>query len=100
MIKYVFKYSLLFTFLFASNSPSTAVIRTGEGFIDYSNRVIVSRGTAPVVSNEKTRNGFKMIEKNLKIFDEHLKKDLRFGQIAPSRIESCMSWDGFEFIWI
>ena len=86
MIKYVFKYSFLFTFLFALNLTSTVVVRTGEGFIDYSNRVIVSRGTAPIVSNESYRNGFKMIEKNLKISKGEAKIQARENMLGLIKI--------------
>ena len=91
MIKYVFKYSFLITLLFASNSPITAVVRTGEGFIDYSNRVIVSRGTAPIASNEKSRNGFKMIEKNLKISKGEAKVQARKNMLGLIKI---VNFDG------
>ena len=67
MYKFVLKYLILLASLLSANSPSSSVVRTGEGFIDYSNRVIVSRGTASITQNEESRNGFKMIEKNLKI---------------------------------
>ena len=91
MIKYVFKYSFLVIFLFASNSPSSTVIRTGEGFIDYGNRVIVSRGTAPILSNEKSRNGFKMIEKNLKISKGEAKVQARKNMLGLIKI---VNFDG------
>tara|TARA_B100000886_G_scaffold336650_1_gene295836 strand:- start:529 stop:1374 length:846 start_codon:yes stop_codon:yes gene_type:complete len=91
MIKYVFKYSFLIILLFASNSPTTAVVRTGEGFIDYGNRVIVSRGTAPIVSNEKFRNGFKMIEKNLKISKGEAKVQARKNMLGLIKI---VNFDG------
>ena len=91
MIKYIFKYSFLITLLFASNSPITAVVRTGEGFIDYSNRVIVSRGTAPIASNEKSRNGFKMIEKNLKISKGEAKVQARKNMLGLIKI---VNFDG------
>ena len=91
MIKYVFKYSFLVIFLFASNSPSSTIIRTGEGFIDYGNRVIVSRGTAPILSNEKSRNGFKMIEKNLKISKGEAKVQARKNMLGLIKI---VNFDG------
>ena len=43
MYKLVLKLVVLVASLLAANSPSSSVVRTGEGFIDYSNRVIVSR---------------------------------------------------------
>jgi len=91
MIKYVFKYSFLFVFLFASNTPNSAVVRTEEGFIDYSNRVIVSRGTASISSNEKSRNGIKMIERNLKISKGEAKTKARENMLGLIKI---VNFDG------
>ena len=77
MYKFVLKYLMLLASLLSANSPSSSVVRTGEGFIDYSNRVIVSRGTASITQNEESRNGFKMIEKNLKISKGEAKAQAR-----------------------
>ena len=67
------------------------MVRTGEGFIDYSNRVIVSRGTASIVQNEDSRNGFKMIEKNLKISKGEAKAQARENMIGLIKI---VNFDG------
>ena len=91
MYKYVLKYSIFLALLFAANSPSSSVVRTGEGFIDYSNRVIVSRGTASIVQNEDSRNGFKMIEKNLKISKGEAKSQARENMIGLIKI---VNFDG------
>ena len=91
MDKYVLKYLVFLAMLFASNSPSSSVVRTGEGFIDYSNRVIVSRGTASIVQNEESRNGFKMIEKNLKISKGEAKSQARENMIGLIKI---VNFDG------
>tara|TARA_X000001036_G_scaffold225061_1_gene210587 strand:- start:453 stop:1298 length:846 start_codon:yes stop_codon:yes gene_type:complete len=91
MYKYVLKCLVLLAVLFAANSPSSSVVRTGEGFIDYSNRVIVSRGTASIVQNEESRNGFKMIEKNLKISKGEAKSQARQNMIGLIKI---VNFDG------
>ena len=91
MYKYVLKFLVLLAMLFAANSPSSSVVRTGEGFIDYSNRVIVSRGTASIVQNEESRNGFKMIEKNLKISKGEAKSQARQNMIGLIKI---VNFDG------
>ena len=91
MYKYVLKCLVLLAVLFAANSPSSSVVRTGEGFIDYSNRVIVSRGTASIVQNEESRNGFKMIEKNLKISKGEAKSQARENMIGLIKI---VNFDG------
>ena len=91
MYKYVLKCLVLLAMLFAANSPSSSVVRTGEGFIDYSNRVIVSRGTASIVQNEESRNGFKMIEKNLKISKGEAKSQARQNMIGLIKI---VNFDG------
>ena len=91
MYKLVLKYLILLASLLATNSPSSSVVRTGEGFIDYSNRVIVSRGTASITQNEKSRNGFKMIEKNLKISKGEAKAQARENMIGLIKI---VNFDG------
>ena len=91
MYKLVLKLVVLVASLFAANSPSSSVVRTGEGFIDYSNRVIVSRGTASIAQNEDSRNGFKMIEKNLKISKGKAKSQARKNMIGLIKI---VNFDG------
>ena len=91
MYKLVLKHVALVASLLAANSPSSSVVRTGEGFIDYSNRVIVSRGTASIVQNEDSRNGFKMIEKNLKISKGEAKAQARKNMIGLIKI---VNFDG------
>ena len=91
MYKLVLKYFILLSSLLATNSPSSSVVRTGEGFIDYSNRVIVSRGTASITKNEESRNGFKMIEKNLKISKGEAKAQARENMMGLIKI---VNFDG------
>ena len=91
MYKFVLKYLILLASLLATNSPSSSVVRTGEGFIDYSNRVIVSRGTASITQNEEFRNGFKMIEKNLKISKGEAKSQARENMMGLIKI---VNFDG------
>ena len=66
-MKYLFTYLFLIINLVASDSPRTSVVRTDHGFIDYSNRLIVSRGTASVISRASTQSDLKVVEKNLKL---------------------------------
>ena len=91
MYKFVLKYLILLASLLSANSPSSSVVRTGEGFIDYSNRVIVSRGTASITQNEDSRNGFKMIEKNLKISKGEAKAQARENMMGLIKI---VNFDG------
>ena len=91
MYRFVLKYLILLALLLAANSPSSSVVRTGEGFIDYSNRVIVSRGTASITQNEESRNGFKMIEKNLKISKGEAKAQARENMMGLIKI---VNFDG------
>jgi len=91
MYKFVLKYLILLASLLATNSPSSSVVRTGEGFIDYSNRVIVSRGTASITQNEESRNGFKMIEKNLKISKGEAKAQARENMMGLIKV---VNFDG------
>ena len=72
MYSYVLTYFLFIATLFAIESPQSSVVRTGTGFIDYSNRVIVSRGTASIVSNEKAEKVVK--EPKIPIIKKYLIK--------------------------
>ena len=51
---------------FSFDSPRSSVIRTEEGFIDYANRIIVSRGSANIIQKSNSQEEFQVIEKNLK----------------------------------
>jgi len=66
-MRYLFTHLFLITSLVASDSPRTSVVRTDHGFIDYANRLIVSRGTASVISRASTQSDLKVVEKNLKL---------------------------------
>ena len=56
----------LFSNAFSFDSPRSSVIRTEEGFIDYANRIIVSRGSANILQKSNNQDEFQIIEKNLK----------------------------------
>ena len=66
-MKHFFTYLFLTAGLIASDSPRASVVRTDHGFIDYANRLIVSRGTASVVSRSSSQSDLKIVEKNLKL---------------------------------
>ena len=66
-MRYLFTYLFLIIGLVASDSPRASVVRTDHGFIDYANRLIVSRGTASVISRASTQSDLKVVEKNLKL---------------------------------
>ena len=91
MYNYVLTYFLFLATLFAIESPQSSVVRTGTGFIDYGNRVIVSRGTASILSKEKSRDGFKFIEKNLKISKGKAKAQARDHMLGLVKI---VNFDG------
>ena len=64
-MKYLGVVFLLPILLFPSNS---SVVRTEHGFIDYSNRLIVSRGTASIVEKTMSQSALNTIEKNLNLY--------------------------------
>ena len=66
-MKHFFTYLFLTAGLIASDSPRASVVRTDHGFIDYANRLIVSRGTASVLSRSSSQSDLKIVEKNLKL---------------------------------
>ena len=66
-LKYLTTYLIITASLIAVDSPRTSVFRNDNGFIDYANRVIVSRGTASVTARETSQAALKLVEKNLKL---------------------------------
>ncbi len=66
MINYLLTYIILIGSLLAADSPRSSVLRTEYGFIDYANRVIVSRGMANISQKNTSTDALMVIEKNLK----------------------------------
>ena len=73
MIKQAKSSTLLFL-LFAcglsvaqKNTSHTFIVNTDQGFIDYSNRIIVCRGTADIEERTPIDNSLNIVEKNIKI---------------------------------
>jgi len=66
MVNYLLTYIILIGSLLAADSPRSSVLRTEYGFIDYANRVIVSRGMANISQKNSTTDQLQVIEKNLK----------------------------------
>ena len=67
IMRNLFIFILLTVGLIASDSPRASVVRTDHGFIDYANRLIVSRGTASILSKTTSQGDLKVVEKNLKL---------------------------------
>ena len=71
IINLFIKYLIIYLVLFASNiltaSSMSTVVRTDDGFIDYGNRVIVSRGTASIIEKEVSQSGLQITSKNIKL---------------------------------
>ena len=73
MIKQAKSNIILFLFIaFGSafaQSPSSYsfIVNTDEGFIDYSNRIIVCRGTADIEERTSVDNSLNIVERNIKI---------------------------------
>ena len=54
--------------LFSQQSkPHSFIVNTDEGFIDYSNRIIVCRGTSDIEERTPIDNSLDLVEKNIKI---------------------------------
>ncbi len=66
MINYLLTYIILIGSLLAADSPRSSVLRTEYGFIDYANRVIVSRGMANILQKNSSTDELMVIEKNIK----------------------------------
>ena len=73
MVKNLFRYFFIISLFFISfsfsqkSSQHSFIVNTSEGFIDYSNRIIVCRGTAEIEEKTPIDNSLKIVEKNLKI---------------------------------
>ena len=73
MVKNLFRYFFIIFLFFISfsfsqkSSQHSFIVNTDEGFIDYSNRIIVCRGTAEIEEKTPIDNSLKIVEKNLKI---------------------------------
>ena len=66
MVNYLLTYIILIGSLLAADSPRSSVLRTEYGFIDYANRVIVSRGIANISQKNSSTDALMVIEKNIK----------------------------------
>ena len=66
MINYLLTYIILIGSLLVADSPRSSVLRTEYGFIDYANRIIVSRGMANISQKNSSTDELMVIEKNLK----------------------------------
>jgi len=66
MVNYLLTYIILIGSLLAADSPRSSVLRTEYGFIDYANRVIVSRGMANISQKNSSTDALMVIEKNIK----------------------------------
>ena len=67
IMRHLYIFILLTVGLIASDSQRASVVRTDHGFIDYANRLIVSRGTASILSKTTSQGDLKVVEKNLKL---------------------------------
>lgn len=67
MLKYILSTLILISSIFAVDSPKSSTVRTEYGFIDYSNRLIVGRGTALISERRSSSGDLQVIEKNLKL---------------------------------
>ena len=63
----LFIFILLTVGIIASDSPRASIVQTDHGFIDYANRLIVSRGTASILSKTTSQGDLKIVERNLKL---------------------------------
>ena len=73
MIKQIKSSIILFIFIafgsLVAQKPTSYsfIVNTDEGFIDYSNRIIVCRGTAVIEERTPVDNSLNIVEKNIKI---------------------------------
>ena len=77
ILKYLFFSIIISVKGYSFDSQRSSVIRTDYGFIDYVNRVIVSRGTANIVQKKSSEDDFQVIEKNLKFSKSEARANAR-----------------------
>ena len=63
------------------NTPHTFIVNTDQGFIDYSNRIIVCRGTADIEERTPIDNSLNIVEKNIKIAKAEARTKARINLI-------------------
>ena len=81
---YLFICIALTNLSYSFDSQRSSVIRTEYGFIDYANRVIVSRGTANIIEKNINEDEFQIIEKNLKFSKSEARSNAR-KPIRPNK---------------
>ena len=87
MVKNLFRYFFIISLFFISfsfsqkSSQPSFIVNTDEGFIDYSNRIIVCRGTAEIEEKIPIDNSLKIVEKNLKIAKAEARTIARYNLI-------------------
>ena len=87
MVKNLFRYFFIISLFFISfsfsqkSSQHSFIVNTDEGFIDYSNRIIVCRGTAEIEEKTPIDNSLKIVEKNLKIAKAEARTIARYNLI-------------------
>ena len=86
MINYLLTYIILIGSLLAADSPRSSVLRTEYGFIDYANRVIVSRGMANILQKNSSTDELQVIEKNLKFSKGEARSRARRKPLGPNQI--------------
>ena len=77
MIKYISIFIFTANSLFSTDLSMSALIRLDQGFIDYANRVIISRGTASIIQKTMPDDNSKSIEKNIKLSKGEAKSQAR-----------------------
>ena len=77
MIKYISIFIFTANILFSTDLSMSALIRLDQGFIDYANRVIISRGTASIIEKTMPDDNSKSIEKNIKLSKGEAKSQAR-----------------------
>ena len=66
MVNYLLTYIIISGSLLAFDSAKSSVLLTEYGFIDYVNRIIISRGTANISQKNSSSDELQVIEKNIK----------------------------------
>jgi hypothetical protein len=66
MVNYLLTYIIISGSLLAFDSAKSSVLLTEYGFIDYVNRIIISRGTANILQKNSSSDELQVIEKNIK----------------------------------
>ena len=66
-MKYLIQLLIISLSLYGSDVEKTYIVSNEQGFIDYSNRIVVSQGSASIIKRDASKSDLQIIEKNIEL---------------------------------